>query len=88
MPDFNFSELVERAMPKPGLQGIRHVVEKELLHYDILFTQELEDYLNSLMFHGGTCFRLCYDSLRFSEDLDFAGVAISTAPISKTSLQR
>lgn len=73
MPDFNFSELVERAMQKPGLQGIRHVVEKELFHYDILFTLEREGYLNSLVFHGGTCLRLCYNARRFSEDLDFAG---------------
>ena len=73
MPDFDFSELVERAMEKPGLQRIRHVVEKELFHYDILFALEREGYLNSLVFHGGTCLRLCYNALRFSEDLDFAG---------------
>ena len=73
MPDFNFSELVERAMEKPGLQVIGHVVEKELLHYDILFTLEREGCLKSLVFHGGTCLRLCYDAPRLSEDLDFAG---------------
>lgn len=73
MPDFNFSSLVERAMEKPGLQGIRHVVEKELFHYDILFALEREGYLNSLVFHGGTCLRLCYNAPRLSEDLDFAG---------------
>ena len=73
MPDLNFNELVERAMLKPSLQGSRHVVEKELFHYDILFTLEREGYLNSLVFRGGTCLRLCYNALRFSEDLDFAG---------------
>ncbi len=73
MPDFNFSELVERAMEKPGLQVIGHVVEKELLHYDILFTLEREGCLKSLVFHGGTCLRLCYNAPRLSEDLDFTG---------------
>ena len=73
MPDFNFSELVERAMEKPGLHVIGHVVEKELLHYDILFTLEREGCLKSLVFHGGTCLRLCYNAHRLSEDLDFAG---------------
>lgn len=73
MPEFNFDELVERAMLKPELQAISPVVEKELLHYDILFTLEREGYLKSLVFHGGTCLRLCYNASRFSEDLDFAG---------------
>lgn len=81
MPDFNFNELVERAMERPGLQVIGHVVEKELLHYDILFALEREGCLKSLVFHGGTCLRLCYDSPRLSEDLDFAGAKISTPPI-------
>ena len=73
MPDFDFRELVKRAMKKPELQSIAPVVEKELLHYDILFTLEQEGYLKSLVFHGGTCLRLCYGAPRLSEDLDFAG---------------
>ncbi len=60
-------------MERPGLQVIGHVVEKELLHYDILFTLEREGCLKSLVFHGGTCLRLCYGAPRLSEDLDFAG---------------
>ena len=44
-----------------------------MLHYDILFTLEREGCLKSLVFHGGTCLRLCYNAPRLSEDLDFAG---------------
>ena len=73
MPDFDFSELVERAIAKSEMHAISPVVEKELLHYDILFTLEQEGYLKSLVFHGGTCLRLCYNAPRLSEDLDFAG---------------
>ncbi|WP_208324605.1 nucleotidyl transferase AbiEii/AbiGii toxin family protein [Modicisalibacter xianhensis] len=32
-----------------------------------------EGLLDSLTFQGGTFLRLCQSSLRFSEDLDFAG---------------
>ena len=71
MPDFNFSEFVERAMLKPSLQGSRHVVEKELLHYDILFTLEREGCLNSLVFHGGPAFVFA------TTHLDSAKISIS-----------
>jgi len=30
-------------------------------------------FLGRLVFQGGTCLRLCYDAVRYSEDLDFAG---------------
>lgn len=73
MHDLNFNELVHHAMRNPELQGMGPVVEKELLHYDILFALEREGFLKSLVFHGGTCLRLCYNAPRFSEDLDFAG---------------
>ena len=71
MPDLNFGELVERAMEKPGLQAIGHVVEKELLHYDILFTLEREGCLNSLVFHGGPAFVFA------TTHLDSAKISIS-----------
>lgn len=48
------------------------VIEKELLHYDVLEALEGLRLLERLVFHGGTCLRLCYGAQRRSEDLDFA----------------
>jgi hypothetical protein len=69
----DFPSFVEEAMKVPGRQDMRPVIEKELLHYDILFALDEEGLLDHLTFHGGTSLRLCYGSDRFSEDLDFAG---------------
>jgi len=69
----DFAALVDRAMSVPGLTHMRPVVEKELLHYDILFALDKEDLLDQLTFQGGTSLRLCYGAPRYSEDLDFAG---------------
>ena len=69
-----FDDLVSAALAnRPDLAGLRPVVEKELLHHDIL--RELNDgaLLEPLTFMGGTCLRLCYGSPRLSEDLDFTG---------------
>lgn len=68
----NFSELVSLAMTK-GSEGLRPVIEKEILHYDILFALDQGNFLSDLTFQGGTSLRLCYGSNRFSEDLDFVG---------------
>lgn len=69
----DFDTLVTEAIQQNGLAGLRPVVEKELLHYDILFCMSEAGLLKSLTFQGGTSLRLCYNSNRFSEDLDFAG---------------
>lgn len=69
----DFAALVERAMLTEGMSHMRPVVEKELLHYDILFTLDNDGLLDNLTFQGGTSLRLCYGSSRFSEDLDFVG---------------
>lgn len=69
----DFNALVAQAMADSGRRHMRPVIEKELLHYDILFTLDKSGLLNQLTFQGGTCLRLCYGSPRFSEDLDFAG---------------
>ncbi len=69
----DFDELVARAMAQPGRVAMRTVIEKELLHLDILFALERERLLDGLIFQGGTSLRLCQGSPRFSEDLDFAG---------------
>jgi predicted nucleotidyltransferase component of viral defense system len=69
----DFQSLVATAMTSPGLSHMRPVVEKELLHYDLLFTLDKENLLDQLTFQGGTSLRLCYGAPRFSEDLDFVG---------------
>ena len=69
----NFEELVKVAMAQDGIAKMQPVVEKELLHYDILFCLEKAGLLDSLVFQGGTSLRLCRGGSRFSEDLDFAG---------------
>ncbi len=56
-----------------GHAQMRPVIEKELLHYDILFALDKDHLLDPLTFQGGTSLRLCYGAPRFSEDLDFAG---------------
>ena len=69
----DFQYLVDLAMEDAGTKGMRPVVEKELLHYDILFALQKGGFLDGLVFQGGTALRLCHGSPRFSEDLDFAG---------------
>lgn len=69
-----FDHLVDEALKnKNELSPLRVVVEKELLHHDILRILSREKLLPGLTFMGGTCLRLCYGSNRLSEDLDFTG---------------
>lgn len=71
-----FDRLVEEALRSaPDLAPVRAVVEKELLHHDILREMNAAGLLARLAFIGGTCLRACYGSPRLSEDLDFAGGA-------------
>lgn len=71
-----FDELVDQALTNnPGLAQLRMVVEKELLHHDILLAMSDAGLLQQLCFVGGTCLRACYGSNRLSEDLDFTGGA-------------
>jgi len=75
MDQVDFHELVDQAMTQSGGAQLRPVIEKELLHYDILYCLEKEGLLDNLVFQGGTSLRLCYGGSRLSEDLDFAGGA-------------
>lgn len=52
--------------------ALRPVIEKEILHYDILRELNNIGLLKKLTFIGGTCLRSCYGSERLSEDLDFS----------------
>lgn len=66
--------LVDEALRSRGdLVTLRPVVEKELLHHDILREMSEAGLLAGLTFIGGTCLRACYGSARLSEDLDFTG---------------
>lgn len=69
----DFNTLVARAMQQAEVAAMRPVIEKELLHYDILYCLDQAGLLNELVFQGGTSLRLCHGGNRFSEDLDFAG---------------
>jgi len=69
----DLKQLVDMGMQKHGQTHMRPVIEKELLHYDILFILDKERLLDKLTFQGGTSLRLCYGAARFSEDLDFVG---------------
>ncbi len=69
-----FDRLVDEAMQsRADLAPLRPVVEKELLHHDILREMSAAGLLEGLTFIGGTCLRACYGSPRLSEDLDFTG---------------
>lgn len=56
----------------PQYTLLRPVIEKEILHRDILWELNNAGLLKDLTFIGGTCLRSCYGSQRLSEDLDFA----------------
>lgn len=69
-----FDQLVEQALKNQGeLSPLQGVVEKELLHHDIIREMSTAGLLTGLTFIGGTCLRACYGSNRLSEDLDFTG---------------
>jgi len=69
-----FDRLVDEALKaRADLVTLRPVVEKELLHHDILREMSEAGLLKGLTFIGGTCLRACYGSARLSEDLDFTG---------------
>ncbi|MDP1586948.1 MAG: nucleotidyl transferase AbiEii/AbiGii toxin family protein [Prosthecobacter sp.] len=69
-----FDQLVNEALrSRSDLTTLRPVVEKELLHHDILREMSEAGLLTGLTFIGGTCLRACYGSARLSEDLDFTG---------------
>lgn len=48
------------------------VIQKELLHYDVLACMARSGFLSNLVFQGGTALRLCHGAPCYSEDLEFA----------------
>ena len=73
MAEERFNAMVERALAAGRFTHMRPVIEKELLHYDILHSLDRHRLLDGLVFQGGTCLRLCHGAPRLSEDLDFVG---------------
>lgn len=60
---------------KSEFLGLEETIEKEILHHDIMTVLHNRGLLQQLTFIGGTSLRLCYNSSRLSEDLDFtAGI--------------
>ena len=72
MPKTNFIEFAREISLRRGYPGLAPVIEKELLHYEVLSALKESQVLDRTTFQGGTCLRLCYGGERFSEDLDFA----------------
>ncbi len=73
MPKIDFAAYARQLAIENKTQMMLPVIEKELLHYEILRAMGEAGLLSSLTFQGGTCLRLCYGAARYSEDLDFAG---------------
>lgn len=57
----------------PDYTAITPVIEKEILHHDIMDVMIRHGAMQTLTFIGGTSLRMCYNSARLSEDLDFNG---------------
>jgi predicted nucleotidyltransferase component of viral defense system len=72
-PRVDFRELIDFIIENTDNSVQRSVLEKEVLHYDILNVLDSAGLLKELVFQGGTSLRLCRESNRLSEDLDFAG---------------
>ncbi len=57
----------------PDYAAVTPVIEKEILHHDIMDVLIKQGLMQQLTFMGGTSLRMCYNSARLSEDLDFNG---------------
>lgn len=72
-PRVDFRELINFIVEGTEDDVQRAVVEKEVLHYEILNALDSSGLLKALVLQGGTSLRLCRGLNRFSEDLRFAG---------------
>jgi len=68
----NFNQLIDQIMLNHSA-GMRPVVEKEVLHYEIFVAMQAGQMMDDLVFQGGTSLRLVRGANRYSEDLDFSG---------------
>lgn len=66
------TETVQKILSNnPEYAAITPVIEKEILHHDIMDVLVKQGAMQQLTFIGGTSLRMCYNSARLSEDLDF-----------------
>ena len=68
------------------LQGFKRHILREYLQCIILTIIYKSDYADALVFLGGTALRIVYNSMRFSEDLDFDNKSLSLEDFSKLSI--
>lgn len=68
MIGLKWDEIEEKSKRMGG--RVTHVLQEEV-QKAILTSLSREEAFNSIVFQGGTCLRVFYDSKRFSEDLDF-----------------
>jgi predicted nucleotidyltransferase component of viral defense system len=73
MPGIDFVQFARNIATVNDSDNLLPVIEKELLHYEILRAMQAARLFADIVFQGGTCLRLCYGAQRASEDLDFAG---------------
>lgn len=57
----DFEQWVTLVMNNSQMAAMRPVIEKEVLHYDILFCLDQMGLLDNLVFQGRTSLRLCRD---------------------------
>lgn len=57
----------------PDYAAVTPVIEKEILHHDMMDVLIKQGVMQRLTFIGGMSLRMCYNSSRLSEDLDFNG---------------
>jgi len=66
------TELAKEYAEATGQGALLPVIEKEIVHFEVMDALDECGVLDLLAFQGGTCLRLCYGAERFSEDLDFS----------------
>lgn len=70
----NLEEVASDIASKVDGARLTPVIEKEIIHYEIIRSLGRNGLLRDITFQGGTSLRLCYGSQRYSEDLDFVAV--------------
>jgi predicted nucleotidyltransferase component of viral defense system len=82
-----FFKIIDLIMANDERPALRSVIAKELLQYDIIYALDNEGLLRNLVFKGGSALRMCRNSDRFSDNLEFSGgIEFSSAELEKIML--